>query len=199
MLKFLDKFRMLKSYLAKKKKDLGNRKHGVQIAKIPPEQWKKNSILFYLPYWKDNYLCHYLDIMHIEKNVFDNVIYTFQNDSTKWKDHVNARKDFQVLGIRPDVWPNENGRYSPTIFTLDSKGNRTFLTTLKNIIVSDGYSSNISWCIDSENLKLTGTLKSHNCHILVWQLLPLAMWSTLSDEVSTVLIELCSFFKKICG
>lgn len=83
MLKFLDKFRMLKSYLAKKKKDLGNRKHGVQIAKSPPEQWKKNSIFFYLPYWKDNCLCHYLDIMHIEKNVFDNVIYTFQNDSTK--------------------------------------------------------------------------------------------------------------------
>jgi hypothetical protein len=29
--------------------------------------WKKKSIFFRLPYWKDNLLRHNLDIMHIEK------------------------------------------------------------------------------------------------------------------------------------
>ena len=29
--------------------------------------WKKKSIFFRLPYWKDNLLRHNLDVMHIEK------------------------------------------------------------------------------------------------------------------------------------
>ena len=32
-------------------------------------QWRKKSIFFELPYWKDNLICHSLDLMHIEKNV----------------------------------------------------------------------------------------------------------------------------------
>jgi hypothetical protein len=35
--------------------------------------WKKKSIFFRLPYWKDNLLRHNLDVMHIEKNVMDNI------------------------------------------------------------------------------------------------------------------------------
>jgi hypothetical protein len=33
--------------------------------------WKKKSIFFRLPYWKDNLLRHNLDVMHIEKNILD--------------------------------------------------------------------------------------------------------------------------------
>ncbi|KAK2403534.1 hypothetical protein QL285_052960 [Trifolium repens] len=103
------------------------------------------------------------------------------------------------MGIRHDLWPNENGRISHALFTLTGKGKREFLTTLKNITVPDGYSSNISRCIDLENLKLNGMLKSHDCHILMEQLLPLAIRTTLPNEVSAVLIELCSFFRQLCG
>nr|XP_043608898.1 uncharacterized protein LOC122580743 [Erigeron canadensis] len=39
-----------------------------------PFNWKKRSIFFELPYWKDNLLRHNLDVMHIEKNVCDNII-----------------------------------------------------------------------------------------------------------------------------
>ncbi|XP_058771635.1 uncharacterized protein LOC131645005 isoform X1 [Vicia villosa] len=38
--------------------------------------WKKKSIFFELPYWKSLYVRHFLDVMHIEKNVFDSVIGT---------------------------------------------------------------------------------------------------------------------------
>ena len=34
--------------------------------------WKKRSIFFTLPYWADHVLRHNLDVMHIEKNVFNN-------------------------------------------------------------------------------------------------------------------------------
>ncbi|KAL2347434.1 hypothetical protein Fmac_001434 [Flemingia macrophylla] len=137
--------------------------------------------------------------MHIEKNVCDNIINTLLNVPKMTKDHVDARKDLQFLGIRPDLWLDENGRYSQAIFTLSSKGKRTFLTTLKNISVPDGYSSNISRCIDLETLRFSGMLKSHDSHILMEQLLPLAMRSSLPDEVSAILIELCSFFRQLCG
>ena len=137
--------------------------------------------------------------MHIEKNVLDNILYTLLNDSSKSKDHVDARRDLEDMGIRSDLWCNENGKISPAIFTLTGKSKREFLTILKNITVPDGYSSNISRCIDLEALKLKGMLKSHDGHILMEQLLPLAIWTTLPTKVSAILIELCSFFRQLCG
>nr|XP_025650886.1 uncharacterized protein LOC112747020 isoform X1 [Arachis hypogaea] len=163
------------------------------------QQWKKKSIFFELPYWKSNLLRHNLDMMHIEKNVCDNILYTLLNDSSKSKDHINARRDLQEMGIKPDLWPRENGKYPPAIYTLNNLGKKKFLTTLKNVTVPDGYASNISRCIDIDSLKLSGMLKSHDCHILMEQLLPLAMRTGLPDEVSAVLIEMCSFFRQLCG
>ncbi|XP_073224821.1 uncharacterized protein [Cicer arietinum] len=177
----------------------GKRIRGGRPTQGVNQQWKKKSIFFELPYWKDNLLRHNLDMMHIEKNVCDNIIFTLLNDSTKSKDHLNARKDLKAMGIRPDLWPNENGRISPAVFTLTTKGKKRFLTTLKNITVPDGYSSNISRCIDMENLKLNGMLKSHDCHILMEQLLPLAIRATLPDDVSAIMIEFCSLFRQLCS
>ena len=110
---------------------------------------------------------HNLDVMHIEKNVCDNVIYTLLNDSAKTKDHIYARRDLQAMGVKPELWPDENGKYPLAVFTMTSQGKKAFLTTLRNITVPDGYSSNISRCIDVDNLKLNGMLKSHDCHVLM--------------------------------
>ena len=38
--------------------------------------WKRQSIWFKLPYWKGLKMHHNLDIMHIEKNVYDNIVCT---------------------------------------------------------------------------------------------------------------------------
>ena len=38
--------------------------------------WVKRSIFWELPYWKTNLLRHNLDVMHIEKNVFENIFNT---------------------------------------------------------------------------------------------------------------------------
>ena len=74
-----------------------------------------------------------------------------------------------------------------------------FLNTLKNICVPDSYASNISQCIDIDNLKIVRTLKSHDNYILLHQILPLAMRAGLDDKVSAIFLELCSFFRHICG
>ncbi|KAK7306021.1 hypothetical protein VNO77_43935 [Canavalia gladiata] len=160
------------------------------------KQWKKKSILFDLPYWKDNLLRYNLDVMHIEKNVCDNVLYTLLKDD-KSKDHLQARQDIKHMGIKEDLWPNENGKYLPLLFTMTKEARKIFLSTLKNVKIPDGYSSNISRCIDDQTTKIFG-LKSHDCHILMQHLLPLAIRNIFPDGVTSVLVEFCSFFKELC-
>lgn len=65
--------------------------------------WKKRSIFFELPYWEHNLLPHNLDVMHIEKNVVDNVIGTLLDIFGKTKDHPKARYDLKEMGIRKNL------------------------------------------------------------------------------------------------
>ena len=41
-----------------------------------PTGWKKKSIFFQLPYWVTLKIRHNLDVMHLEKNVCDNILAT---------------------------------------------------------------------------------------------------------------------------
>jgi hypothetical protein len=56
--------------------------------------WKKKNLIkkkiFRLPYWKDNLLRHNFDVMHIEKNVMDNIIGTLLDIKGKTKDNIEA-------------------------------------------------------------------------------------------------------------
>ena len=67
--------------------------------------WKKRSIFFDLPYWEHNILRHNLDVMHIEKNVCDNLIGTILNLDGKTKDNIKARLDLKEMGIRQELHP----------------------------------------------------------------------------------------------
>jgi hypothetical protein len=64
---------------------------------------KKKSIFFRLPYWKDNLLRHNLDVMHIEKNVMDNILGTILDIKGKTKDNLQARQDLQEIGLIPKL------------------------------------------------------------------------------------------------
>lgn len=110
------------------------------------EQWRKKNI-FYLPYWESNLLRHNLDAMHIKK-MYVITWYT--------KDNLKASKDLEEMSIRKDLWPNDNGRFHPSLFTMSNSKKDIFLRTLKNVPMPDGYSSNISRCIDLKNRKFFG-------------------------------------------
>ncbi|WVZ03365.1 hypothetical protein V8G54_024171 [Vigna mungo] len=116
----------------------------------------------------------------------------------KSKDNLNARKDLKEMGIRQDLWPDDNGRYHLTLFSLTRDTKMLFLKTLKNVLVPDGYSSNISRCVDDVQHKISG-LKSHDCHIIMEQLLSLAIRNLLPNHVTTTLVEFCPFFKALCS
>ena len=75
---------------------------------------------------------------------------------------------------------------------------KEFCKFLEEVKVPDGYVSNISQCVLVNERKIFG-LKFHDCHILMQQLLPLAIREVLHKNICAVIVELCSFFKQICS
>ena len=67
--------------------------------------WKCVSGLFSLPYWDFNLLRHNLDVMHIEKNVCENIYGTLLGLEGKSKDNLQARQDLQEMEIRSELHP----------------------------------------------------------------------------------------------
>ena len=51
--------------------------------------WRKKTILFHLPYWEINLVHHCLDVMHIEKNVYELLLAMILNIEDKTKDDLN--------------------------------------------------------------------------------------------------------------
>ena len=63
----------------------------------------------------------------------------------------------------------------------------------------DGYASNISRCVNLQERKTNG-LKSHDCHVLVEDILPLALRAcNPPKEVIQVVSELATIFKSLCS
>ncbi|XP_043714728.1 uncharacterized protein LOC122663088 [Telopea speciosissima] len=183
-------------------KDGGKRKRGLQKPELP-FNWKKKSIFFDLPYWKNNVVRHNLDVMHIEKNVCDSIIGTLLGMKDKTKDHVNARLDLKDMKIRVDLHPKIiEGRdkviLPPAYYTLSNEDKEVFCTILSGVKVPDGYASNISRNVQVKERIISG-MKSHDCHIMMQQLLPVSFRSVLPKNVGKVLIEICEFFRDLCS
>ncbi|KAM0829831.1 hypothetical protein ACQ4PT_066627 [Festuca glaucescens] len=69
--------------------------------------FKKRSIFFQLEYWKFLLVRHNLDSMHIEKNVFDNVVNTLLDVDKRSKDNAKARMDMKRMKIREHLHNDE--------------------------------------------------------------------------------------------
>ena len=73
-----------------------------------------------------------------------------------------------------------------------------FLQVLKDVRVPDGYASNISRHVNIEDYLILG-LKSHDNHILMQQLLTIALHGLLLASITRPLIKLSCFFREICS
>ncbi|XP_042404675.1 uncharacterized protein LOC121994831 [Zingiber officinale] len=146
-------------------------------------------------------LRHNLDVMHVEKNVCENIIGTLLNVKKKSKDGVNARKDLMHLKIREELHPQQKGEnmyHLPAApYTLSKKEIDVFCSRLKKIKLPDGYSSNIGNYVSLEDRKLIG-LKSHDCHVLMQQLLSVALRNLLLKGPRNALFLLCAFYNELC-
>ena len=164
--------------------------------------WKKKSSFFRLPFWKDNLLRHNLDVTHVEKNVMNNILDTMLDIKGKIKDNVQARHDLQEMGLRPKLHPytGDDGKtyLSPACHTISNDDKIASLEVLQDVRVPDGYASNIFRCVRLNDRMMLG-LKSHDCHVLMQQLLPIALrGSKLPSNVVKVLVDMSTFFRGIC-
>ena len=159
------------------------------------------AFFFELPYWRTLLLRHNLDVMHVEKNIFDSLIGTIMNIKDKTKDSLSTCLDLKEMGIRHTLHPIEvNGKIElpPACYTLSNDEERAICLWLKNLKFSDGYSANLSQCVNIEERKISG-MKTHDCHVFLERLLPLAVRDFLPKKVSDALIELSNFFKELCS
>jgi hypothetical protein len=163
--------------------------------------WRKKSIFFQLPYWKNLLVRHNLDVMHIEKNICESIIGTLLHIDGKSKDSEKARLDMQNLGIRQDQHPVvENGKYTlpPSLYSLGRDQKKMLCTFLQGVRMPDGYASNIKRCVDVNGCKVSG-LKSHDYHVILQKLLPLVARHILPEAVVRPLVELSRFFNALCS
>src|SRR5688572_26691980 len=133
----------------------------------------KGGLFFRLPYWKDLMLRHNLDVMHIEKNVCDNIVNTLLGIQRKSKDNLKYRLDLQSLGIRTELHPIPVGDklyLPPASYTMSASEKTLFCEVLKGVKFPDGYASDIRNNVDVKEKKLVG-LKSHDNHVLLQYLL----------------------------
>ncbi|XP_057986691.1 uncharacterized protein LOC131171237 [Hevea brasiliensis] len=159
--------------------------------------WKRRSIFWDLPYWSTNMLRHNLDVMHIEKNVFENIFNTVMNVEGKTKDNAKSREDLKEFCHRPELERDmATGKYPKASYTLDKQSKAVLCEWLKNLRFPDGYVSNMGRCIDMRKLKLFG-MKSHDCHVFMQRLLPIAFRELLPKNVWQALTELSNFFREL--
>lgn len=161
--------------------------------------WKKKSIFWELPYWHVLEVRHAIDVMHLTKNVCVNLL-GFMGVYGKAKDTLEARQDLQDMKERDNLHPEktEDGRHylKPASYTLSKEEKESMFECLSSIKVPSGFSSNIKNIINVSEKKFLN-LKSHDCHVLMTQLLPVALRGVLPPPLCLANVKLCAFLNAI--
>lgn len=132
--------------------------------------------------------------MHIKKNVFKNTFNTIMNIEGKTKDNAKSREDMTLLCRRKKLERNmHTGKYPKVCYTLDKQQKYILCEWVKSLKFSMVV-SNMGRCVDIYKYKLFG-MKSHDCHMFIQRLLPIAFREFLSNMVWQTLTELSLFFK----
>jgi hypothetical protein len=140
------------------------------IKNTEDDMWKKESIFWELPYWKDLDVHHWTDVMHVEKNVYESLLKSLLHTGRKTSDHGHAWVDLKKMKIRPELWLDDSvkGTKLPTsCINLSKHEKKEFCGFLKNVKVPSGYSTNVSRLISFPDLKVALGVKSHDYHVLL--------------------------------
>ncbi|XP_020249180.1 uncharacterized protein LOC109826563 [Asparagus officinalis] len=137
----------------------------------------------------------------LKQNICDSLLGTIMNIKGKTKDNIKARLDLQLSGLKPELHPIQRGDklvMPAACYTLSQEEQSKFCRFLKELKVPDGFSSNISQCVNLKERKILG-LKSHDCHILSQRLIPVSIRGLLPAKVCEPIIELSIFFTILCA
>ncbi|KAL0331745.1 UNVERIFIED_CONTAM: hypothetical protein Sangu_1720000 [Sesamum angustifolium] len=84
------------------------------------------------------------------------------------------------------------------VYTLTKDQKRKVCEWVKCLRFPDGYASNLSRCVDMTELRLHG-MKSHDCHIFMQKLIPIAFQEMVPEHVWSALMEVSLMFQVLCS
>jgi hypothetical protein len=121
--------------------------------------------------------------------------------SNKTKDNVKARQDLELLCNQPSLHLYlQNGKWQkprgPYCIHKDDK--TTILNWFQELKFPDGYAANIRCGVNLLQKKIFG-LKSHDFHIFMARVLPVAFRGFLLENIWTCLVELSHFYRQLCA
>jgi hypothetical protein len=152
-----------------------------------------------VPFAAINDLTH-TDVMHIEKNVCESLIKFIIGA----KDTIKVQRDMEVCSIREHLWlkrdPHKSGKIFKPIassYVLLLEELKTFLSRLKSLKVPSEYCGSIGGRHIME--KKLGSMKSHDWHMLMQQLMPLGLRGLIQPHVRLALMRLSRVFRIICA
>ena len=108
----------------------------------------------------------------------------------------------QHLGIRKELHPVEleNGQFALPVasWTLKKEEKRALISFFNELKVPTGYCVNPKRLVNMRELKFNyGPMKAHDYHVIMTQLLPIALRGILPPKVRAPIIKLCLFFNTI--
>jgi hypothetical protein len=135
--------------------------------------------------------------MHCEMNLAKNFLKTI----TGKKDTVKVRRDLQRRNIRPHLWLTPDPR-NPTKmvkpaapYVLTDAEFQVFLRCIESLKTPTGYSSDLGKHLRKKNF---GVMKSHDYHVLMQQILPLALRDLMQPGPKMAVMRMCKVFRRIC-
>jgi hypothetical protein len=136
--------------------------------------------------------------MHIEKNVYESLIKFIFG----LKDIVKVRRDMEVCGIREHLWLKQDPQRPGKIFkhvapyVLRPEELQTFMNRLASLKVPTDYCGSLGKHIMDKKL---GLMKSHDWHVLMQQLMPLALRGLMDAHVRLSLMRFSRVYRNICA
>jgi hypothetical protein len=120
-------------------------------------------------FMETNLLFHNLDVMQIEKTVFENIFNTVMDMKGKTNDNIKARRDIALFCYRKNmklIYVVSRVAKPKANFALDKNVQLLVYQWLKSLCFHDGQALNISSLVNLEDCKLYG-MKIHDCHVFI--------------------------------
>jgi hypothetical protein len=158
--------------------------------------WIDISGLWQLPYWKKLVLRHNIDVMHNEKNVADVMLSMCIDITERTKDNSKARLDMAEICDRPTLEltkaPNGTWKKPRAKYCVSKDDKLVILKWFKQLKFPDRFAANLRKSVKLDKQKFVG-LKSHDFHIIIERLLPVALRGFIPEREWKDIAELCFF------
>lgn len=118
------------------------------------------------------------------------------------KDTVGVRLDMEEAGIRKHLWPVNGRKHGSVIlprssYVLTKEERQVFINQLRSLRTPSKYVGQLKKRVNADG-QIKG-LKSHDYHVLLQQVLPLCVRTSLAKDVRIAIIMLSRVFRRICA